>query len=109
MFLSPGEQVSVKNLLHDMKQGHVSMTDESAFEVGRNVATTEGQVVFENDLFQLIGVHLTEAQQGAAGAAFRMRFPWLLANIAGGIAAAAYLLARAYMQQVRWRLIPGVF
>ncbi len=42
------------NLLHDMRQGHVSMTDESLFEVGRNVATTEGAVVFENELFQLI-------------------------------------------------------
>ena len=42
------------NLLHDMKQGHVSMTDESLFEVGKNVATTEGAVVFENDYFQLL-------------------------------------------------------
>ena len=42
------------NLLHDIKQGHVSMTDESVFEVGKNVATTEGAVVFENELFQLI-------------------------------------------------------
>jgi len=30
------------------------MTDESLFEVGKNVATTEGAVVFENDYFQLI-------------------------------------------------------
>jgi len=44
----------VKNMLQDMRQGHVSMTDESLFEVGRNVATTEGAVVFENELFQLI-------------------------------------------------------
>ena len=44
----------MQNLVHDMRQGHVSMTDESQFEVGRNVATTEGSVVFENDLFQLI-------------------------------------------------------
>jgi polyhydroxyalkanoate synthase len=44
----------MQNLLNDIKQGHVSMTDESLFEVGRNVATTEGAVVFENELFQLI-------------------------------------------------------
>ena len=51
-----GESIArgVKNLVHDMQQGHVSMTDESLFEVGKNVATTEGAVVFENDLFQLI-------------------------------------------------------
>ena len=44
----------LQNLLHDLKQGHVSMTDESQFEVGKNVATTEGAVVFENEYFQLI-------------------------------------------------------
>jgi polyhydroxyalkanoate synthase len=51
-----GESIAkgMSNLLHDMKQGHVSMTDESVFEVGKNVATTEGAVVFENELFQLI-------------------------------------------------------
>ncbi|MEO8121140.1 MAG: class I poly(R)-hydroxyalkanoic acid synthase, partial [Rhodoferax sp.] len=51
-----GESIakSIQNLLHDLRQGHVSMTDESLFEVGKNVATTEGAVVFENDLFQLI-------------------------------------------------------
>jgi polyhydroxyalkanoate synthase len=51
-----GESIAlgVKQLLHDIRQGHLSQTDESVFEVGRNVATTEGRVVFENDLFQLI-------------------------------------------------------
>ncbi|MEP7298791.1 MAG: alpha/beta fold hydrolase, partial [Burkholderiales bacterium] len=44
----------IKQLLHDVEQGHVSQTDESLFEVGRNVATSEGSVVFENELFQLI-------------------------------------------------------
>jgi polyhydroxyalkanoate synthase len=51
-----GESIAkgIRNLLHDLQQGHVSMTDESQFEVGRNVATTEGAVVYENELFQLL-------------------------------------------------------
>ena len=51
-----GESIAmgIKNLLHDVKQGHLSMTDESLFTVGKNVATTEGAVVFENDYFQLL-------------------------------------------------------
>ncbi len=44
----------MKNLFNDVQQGHVSHTDESLFEVGRNVATTEGTVVYENEFFQLI-------------------------------------------------------
>jgi polyhydroxyalkanoate synthase len=44
----------MQQLLGDAGKGHVSQTDESAFEVGRNVATTEGAVVYENELFQLI-------------------------------------------------------
>lgn len=53
---SKGESIAkgVQNLMHDIQQGHVSMTDESVFEVGKNVATTEGAVVYENELFQLI-------------------------------------------------------
>jgi polyhydroxyalkanoate synthase len=42
------------NLLKDLKSGRISITDESAFEVGRNVAVSEGSVVFQNELFQLI-------------------------------------------------------
>jgi polyhydroxyalkanoate synthase len=42
------------NMLHDMQKGRISLSDEAAFEVGRNVATSAGQVVFENALFQLI-------------------------------------------------------
>ncbi|WP_110401363.1 class I poly(R)-hydroxyalkanoic acid synthase [Sphaerotilus hippei] len=44
----------VRNLIGDLRQGHVSQTDESVFEVGRNVATSEGAVVFENEYFQLL-------------------------------------------------------
>jgi polyhydroxyalkanoate synthase len=51
-----GESITLgmKQLWHDVQQGHVSQTDESVFEVGRNVATSEGSIVFENELFQLI-------------------------------------------------------
>ena len=51
-----GESISqgLQHLWHDIQQGHVSQTDESLFEVGRNVATSEGSVVFENELFQLL-------------------------------------------------------
>jgi polyhydroxyalkanoate synthase len=42
------------NLLGDVQKGRITQTDESQFEIGRNVATTPGDVVFENKLFQLI-------------------------------------------------------
>jgi polyhydroxyalkanoate synthase len=44
----------LKHLWEDVQHGHVSQTDKSVFEVGRNVATSEGAVVFENEYFQLI-------------------------------------------------------
>ena len=46
------------HLLTDLERGGgqlaISMTDYSAFELGKNVATTPGKVVFQNDLMQLI-------------------------------------------------------
>ena len=46
------------NLLHDMEAGdgqlRIRMTDTDAFELGKNVGTTPGKVVFQNDLIQLI-------------------------------------------------------
>lgn len=44
----------LENLLQDIEQGRISMTDEKAFSVGGNVAVTPGKVVFENRIFQLI-------------------------------------------------------
>ncbi len=57
---SGGENLlkGLENLLEDLERGKgrlkISMTDESAFEVGKNVATTPGKVIYQNELMQLI-------------------------------------------------------
>ena len=44
----------LEHMLGDLDRGRMRLTDETAFEVGRDVAATPGKVVFENRLFQLI-------------------------------------------------------
>jgi polyhydroxyalkanoate synthase len=44
----------INNLIRDVGRGRITMTDETAFELGANLATTPGAVVYENDLIQLI-------------------------------------------------------
>ena len=53
---SQGESIAkgLQLLWADLQRGHLSQTDEGAFEVGRNVASSEGAVVFENEFFQLL-------------------------------------------------------
>lgn len=41
-------------LSEDIARGRISMCDESAFKVGRNLAATPGDVVYENEVMQLI-------------------------------------------------------
>ncbi|MFT3733802.1 MAG: class I poly(R)-hydroxyalkanoic acid synthase [Rhodocyclaceae bacterium] len=51
-----GESITagVMNMIGDMEKGRISMTDDSAFEVGVNLAVTKGSVIYENDVMQLI-------------------------------------------------------
>ena len=48
----------LNNLLADIEKGggqlRISMTDETAFQLGRNVATSPGKVVYQTELMQLI-------------------------------------------------------
>ena len=67
--LSSGGQNLLKglnNLLSDIEKGggnlRISMTDEKAFQLGRNVATTPGKVVHQTDLMQLIQFQPTTAE-----------------------------------------------
>jgi polyhydroxyalkanoate synthase len=44
----------MRNLMNDIRQGRLSMVDESAFAPGHNLALTRGKVVHRNKLHELI-------------------------------------------------------
>jgi polyhydroxyalkanoate synthase subunit PhaC len=54
----------LQNLMGDLQKGKLSQTDEQAFEVGRNVGSSAGAVVFENELVQLIQYQSSTSKVG---------------------------------------------
>lgn len=66
---SGGENLvkGLENLLGDLERGKgqlaISMTDYKKFEVGKNIAATPGQVIYQNELMQLIQYNPTTEQQ----------------------------------------------
>jgi len=69
----------LNNLLQDVESGdgqlRIRMTDTSAFEMGKNVATTSGKVIFQNELFQLIQYNPTTPNQNKKP--FLIVPPWI--------------------------------
>jgi magnesium transporter len=75
----------------------VDLYTEELAETGEDVSPSASA---REDVFQLIGVRLTQAQQSRPLRAFRGRFPWLLCNIGGGALAAG--LAGIYQHELNW-------
>ena len=73
----------------------VELYTEELAETGDSPPPSQRQ-----DVFQLIGVRLTAAQQTRPLQAFRGRFPWLLCNVGGGALAA--VLSGVYEDQLNW-------
>jgi magnesium transporter len=60
-----------------------------------------------DELFQLVGVHLAQSRQASPWHLFRGRFPWLLCNISGGIAAA--FLAGIFRMELEKKVALALF
>lgn len=74
---SGGENLvrGMKNLLEDVKSGHMRMTDERAFKLGENIAATPGKVIFRNKLIELI--HYAPAHSQTFAAPLLIVPPWI--------------------------------
>ncbi len=65
----------LEHMLTDIKRGQMTHVDRSAFEVGRNIATTPGQVVHESPLYQLI--HYAPTTETVLRAPLLIFPPWI--------------------------------
>ncbi len=81
----------------------VGVIDIEAYaeELAETGEPNEPTLAKPDEVFQLIGVRLTQAQQARPLVAFRGRFPWLMCNVAGGTLAA--ILAGIFQHELEWQ------
>lgn len=65
----------LRNFLGDLQAGNVRMTNPDDFHVGRNLATTPGQVVFRNHLLEVI--HYAPTQEKVYPVPLVIVTPWI--------------------------------
>ncbi len=77
----------------------VGLFTDKVFSVSRSQSN--------QDVFQLIGVHVLSGRRSSPWAGFRNRFPWLACNIVGGVACA--LLAGLYESLLTSTIVLAMF
>jgi polyhydroxyalkanoate synthase len=65
----------LRNFLDDLRAGNVRMTNPDDFQVGKNLATTPGKIVFRNRLLEVI--HYTPAQEKVRSVPLVIVTPWI--------------------------------
>jgi polyhydroxyalkanoate synthase len=65
----------LSNMLNDLSKGQLTHTDTEAFEVGRNLATTPGKVIYRSPLFELI--HYTPTTESVLATPLVIFPPWI--------------------------------
>jgi len=65
----------LSNMLNDLSKGQLTHTDAQAFEVGRNLATTPGKVIYRSPLFELI--HYTPTTESVLATPLVIFPPWI--------------------------------
>src|SRR6266581_3626175 len=75
--LTGGQNLSkgMEHLMRDLQAGQLKMTDTDAFQPGRNLATTPGQVVYRNKLIELLQYTPTTKEVSATPLLFIP--PWI--------------------------------
>lgn len=65
----------LSNMLNDLSKGQLTHTDDEAFEVGRNLATTPGKVIYRSPLFELI--HYAPTTESVLATPLVIFPPWI--------------------------------